>query len=537
MVGVITRMDGFLSKTTDRRLAVLLGLRTMDLGQCRNVGYADSLAIFVQDWHMVFKGVDGITPTAGNLETLWEGSTTEYNGDETVKTITNVPAVSYKSAVVEDWSSNWTIIDQVKYSFFKSGIEEAHIVFDGTNSDKNTWFSPDNILFSLEFGGTVNATSASISGDGTRAFAVIEQSGTCSALSAWMLVLDDASGSTTCTFDNNVRTRPYFLYSNTGAATQPESSSSWDSVNFPYAETLGIFITGWFPVMKVAYGESVSPASGIYNLWSGTYTLNEYVNEAYSMSTGTPSYKSSIVDSWQSYYISAARVSFFQGSQEIAYVVFDAHSSTKSSWFNCDRILYTSYSDLTRDTSVNYCSIGGNSNRYFFIEETYGSGCAENFGWFGIIEGSTCSYDSKGTRPFPLCSDAGFSEANDDMIVPDAFAISIARDNMCNLVTCLNGATCYDWGARFHCECVGDYYGGQCQNLDGGWSSWTAWTDCSTTCYAQGTQTRERNCDTPTTAGDGVYCIGYSNQTQFCIPDNLDICSRTYHNYTTKFRR
>ncbi|OWF56765.1 Hemicentin-1 [Mizuhopecten yessoensis] len=491
-----------------------------------NVGYADAIGIFVQDWHMVFKGVDGVTPSAGNLETLWEGTTTEYNGDETVKTINNIPAVSYKSAVVEDWASNWTIIDQVKYSFFKSGEEEAHVVFDGINTNKNTWMDPANVLFSLEFGSTVNATTASISGDGTRSFAVIEESGTCAALSAWMLVLDDASGSTTCSFDNNVRTRPYFLYSNSGDAGHPESSSSWDSVNFPYADTLGIFIIGWFPVMKVAYGESVSPATGIYNLWTGTYTLNEYDFAAYSMSTGTLSYKSSIVDSWASIYKQAVRVAFSVGGEEKAYVVFDAHSSTKTSWFNCDRILYTSYADLTRDTTVLHCSVAGNNNRHFFIEETYGSGCDGNFGWFGIIEGSTCSYDSKGTTPFPLYSDAGFSEANDDMVVPEVFSISIARDNMCGLVTCLNGGTCYDWGARFECVCAGDYYGGACQNLNGGWTSWSAWTDCSTTCYAHGTQTRERNCTNPTTAGDGVYCIGYSNQTEFCIPDNLDICSQ-----------
>ncbi|XP_033724814.1 uncharacterized protein LOC117314818 [Pecten maximus] len=385
---------------------------------------------------------------------------------------------------------------------------------------------PANFLYSLEYGGLVNATSASISGDGTRTFAVIDQSGTCSAMTAWMLVLDDASGSTTCSFDNNVRTRPYFLYSNTGAATQLESGSAWDSVNFPYADTLGIFIIGWFPVMKVANGGNVAPATGIYNLWSGTYTLNEYVLQAYSMSTGTDSYKSSIVDSWTSYYIQAVRISFFVGGQEVAYVVFDAHGSTKITWLNCDRILYTSYVDLTRDTSVLHCSIAGNNNRYFFIEETYGSDCAANFGWFGIIEGSLCTYDSKDTRPFPLYSDAGFSEANDDMAVADVFSVSIARDNMCALVTCLNGGTCYDWGARFECVCVGDYYGGQCQNLDGGWTVWTAWSDCSTTCYAQGTQIRERNCTNPTTAGDGVYCIGNSNETFFCIPTNLDICSR-----------
>ncbi|XP_060084092.1 uncharacterized protein LOC132563346 [Ylistrum balloti] len=491
-----------------------------------NMDYADAVGIFVQDWHMTFKGVDGVTPTAGNLETLWEGSTTEYNGDETVKTITNVPAVSYKSAVVEDWSSNWTIIDQVKFSFFSSGTEVAHVVFDGINSDKNSWFAVSNILFSSKYGSVAStATSASISTDGTRTFSIVKNSTSCAAFEAWMFVLDDASGSTTCSFDNNVRTRPYFLYSSADSVGMPESSSSWDSVNFPYANTLGIFIQGWFPVMKIANGQSLGSATGIYNLWSGTYTLNEYTEAAYSMSAGTVSYKSSIVDSWTSYYIQAVRVSFYVSGQEQAFVVFDAHASSKSSWFSCNRILYTSFTDLSRDTTVNYCSVAGNSNRYFFLEETYGSSCSENFGWFAVVEGSTCRWDSIGTVPYALYSDAGFSEANDDMVAAETFAISISRDNMCDLVSCQNSGTCYDWGARWKCVCAGDYYGGRCQNLDGGWTDWTAWTDCSTTCYAQGTQTRERTCSNPTTAGDGIYCPGYHNQTEFCIPSNLDICT------------
>jgi len=53
------------------------------------------------------------------------------------------------------------------------------------------------------------------------------------------------------------------------------------------------------------------------------------------------------------------RVSFFVSGLEKAYVVFDAHGTSKTSWFNCDKILYTSYNDLNRDTSTSHCSVVG----------------------------------------------------------------------------------------------------------------------------------------------------------------------------------
>ena len=37
---------------------------------------------------------------------------------------------------------------QVKFSMLKSGIEEAYVVFDGTNTDQFSWFSDLNILYS-----------------------------------------------------------------------------------------------------------------------------------------------------------------------------------------------------------------------------------------------------------------------------------------------------------------------------------------------------------------------------------------------------
>ena len=42
--------------------------------------------------------------------------------------------------------------------------------------------------------------------------------------------------------------------------------------------------------------------------------------------------------------------------------------------------------------------------------------------------------------------------------------------------------------------------------MNGGWGTWTPYASCSVTC-GSGTQTRTRNCDTPTPAHGGLQCL------------------------------
>lgn len=44
---------------------------------------------------------------------------------------------------------------QVKFSMLKSGVEKAFVVFDGSNTDKISWFSDTNILYS-SYGSSLN---------------------------------------------------------------------------------------------------------------------------------------------------------------------------------------------------------------------------------------------------------------------------------------------------------------------------------------------------------------------------------------------
>ncbi|XP_035691280.1 hemicentin-1-like [Branchiostoma floridae] len=82
--------------------------------------------------------------------------------------------------------------------------------------------------------------------------------------------------------------------------------------------------------------------------------------------------------------------------------------------------------------------------------------------------------------------------------------------------TCTNPAPA-DGGA----DCEGDNEETQdCDSgvscpVDGGWSDWSAWSDCSVTCGV-GTQTRSRTCTNPAPANGGADCEGDDEETQDC---------------------
>jgi len=52
-------------------------------------------------------------------------------------------------------------------------------------------------------------------------------------------------------------------------------------------------------------------------------------------------------------------------------------------------------------------------------------------------------------------------------------------------------------------------------SVDGGWSIWSQWTNCSAEC-GNGTQTRMRTCTNPTPKFSGSPCQGQNEQSQLC---------------------
>ncbi|XP_069118935.1 uncharacterized protein [Argopecten irradians] len=87
----------------------------------------------------------------------------------------------------------------------------------------------------------------------------------------------------------------------------------------------------------------------------------------------------------------------------------------------------------------------------------------------------------------------------------DFSATSICPPSECN-----NGAIC-----RHECFCPGDYFGTNCKNLNGGFSKWSAYGECSKSC-GTGNKTRTRTCNNPSPAGNGSTCSGFYLETTLC---------------------
>ncbi|XP_021353718.1 neurogenic locus notch homolog protein 1-like [Mizuhopecten yessoensis] len=425
--------------------------------------------------------------------------------------------------MVETWSEE--LVDQVRYSYFTGGTEVAYTVFNGRGSDKSSWFSDPNIIYSKYTDISKSKVACGIDGDTNRKFTIHHVYNGCPNDDIWMQILDKRGGGAPCSWDQNVQTRPYFLYSAGTTVARAELGGNWNSAGFPAAETMGIFITGWTPVMKLAHGQGIGGgATDVRDLWKGTYTVNEGDADAMSIASGTKSYKSSIVDSWSDYYISAVRVSFVTGGKEKAFAVFDAHGADKNSWFTKARVLYSSWNDLGPTSTTNYDSIDGHQphGRDFYMNRNYG-GCQSDAGWFIVSEVASyaCSWETKSNiKPYYLYSDAAGYELSDNQVLADVFVISVSMD-MCNPNRCGNGATCIDLGTTYECACAGNYFGNNCQNLNGGFSSWSSYGSCTTTC-GSGSKTRTRTCNNPSPFGSGASCAGSTTETASC---NVQSCA------------
>ncbi|CAG2249738.1 unnamed protein product [Mytilus edulis] len=120
----------------------------------------------------------------------------------------------------------------------------------------------------------------------------------------------------------------------------------------------------------------------------------------------------SIIDRWNwdaADLIEQVRVDLYKDSQVDAMFLFDGKGSTSVSWFSKERLLQSSYQDLSRTATINYFSMEGSNaaDRHFYINSHHG-GCPNDFGWLQIIDsrlrfGTTggCTFDHLYGREYP----------------------------------------------------------------------------------------------------------------------------------------
>ncbi|XP_077984887.1 uncharacterized protein LOC144439473 [Glandiceps talaboti] len=97
--------------------------------------------------------------------------------------------------------------------------------------------------------------------------------------------------------------------------------------------------------------------------------------------------------------------------------------------------------------------------------------------------------------------------------------------DFCDGNLCQNGATCDIKGTNYTCICKNGFTGYLCdvQIVDGQWSKYNLWSECTATCGG-GTQYHTRTCDEPAPLNGGLDCYGVASETRSCNDKECPSC-------------
>lgn len=71
------------------------------------------------------------------------------------------------------------------------------------------------------------------------------------------------------------------------------------------------------------------------------------------------------------------------------------------------------------------------------------------------------------------------------------------------------------------------------QLVDGDWTEWTPWDDCSKSC-GMGQQSRNRTCTNPTPMYGGLNCMGNGTEVMKCHIDKCVVKGEAFHRFLSK---
>ncbi|XP_011663142.2 sushi, von Willebrand factor type A, EGF and pentraxin domain-containing protein 1 [Strongylocentrotus purpuratus] len=99
--------------------------------------------------------------------------------------------------------------------------------------------------------------------------------------------------------------------------------------------------------------------------------------------------------------------------------------------------------------------------------------------------------------------------------------------DLCSDGLCKNAASCQTVEGAPECLCRKGFSGQFCETrkVDGAWSYWSLWTECSSTCGG-GTRSRTRDCTNPAPQGGGLNCTGKAEQDGICNAFECPGCLR-----------
>ncbi|CAC5398473.1 unnamed protein product [Mytilus coruscus] len=137
--------------------------------------------------------------------------------------------------------------------------------------------------------------------------------------------------------------------------------------------TLNIKGETWHHVFTATSGGSDS----VYDLYTGNNTSFQTKLEASLIAPrGKRHFKSDIINNWEYLNIEQVKVSVNKDGIEKAYFIFNGTESNKTNWFSTNRILKSSYTDLTSYATNMYFSnkdhvLDNSQHRLFFMISKY----------------------------------------------------------------------------------------------------------------------------------------------------------------------
>ncbi|XP_052070045.1 sushi, von Willebrand factor type A, EGF and pentraxin domain-containing protein 1-like isoform X2 [Mytilus californianus] len=116
---------------------------------------------------------------------------------------------------------------------------------------------------------------------------------------------------------------------------------------------------------------------------------------------------------------------------------------------------------------------------------------------------------------YTCACDTGFTGSKCDINIDDCVAHA-----------CQNNATCIDEVNDYSCSCDYEYTGELCEvaMVDGSWSDWDNWTECSASC-GNGTIQRQRACADPLPDNGGKVCEGPDTEIEVCSLEPCRECT------------
>ncbi|XP_025099788.1 uncharacterized protein LOC112567338 isoform X2 [Pomacea canaliculata] len=197
-----------------------------------------------------------------------------------------------------------------------------------------------------------------------------------------------------------------------------------------------IWYDDWVLVFRAAQGIEKS----VYDTWTAAGRHDDDPITRLTLPCGCTSvngslpcdrhYRSRILDTWPSLSIDQVKLVVYDRGVEKAHVTFRGTGSTNMSWFSLDRVVESSWDDLTPAASVNYFSIDGHATstmlRRFFINHEYNT-CAGDSGWLVVVDRETddCSWGTKGHFPSILYDPQRRVVTDESLIEADVMAVFV----------------------------------------------------------------------------------------------------------------